>query len=52
MTIEILPTGNFMNIRKSLILQGKLAFLGIVTKIWYRLVNFEENPAVERFSGN
>ena len=52
MLTEILPTEYFMDVRKSLILQGNLSFLGIVTKIWYRLVNFEENPAVERFSGN
>ena len=52
MLIKILPTGNFMNIRKSLILQGKLSFLGIITKIWCWLVKFEENPVVERFPWN
>ena len=47
-----LPAGIFVNIRKSLILQGKLTFSGIITKIERRLVKFEENPAVEQFRGD
>jgi len=36
-----LPAGIFVNILKSLILQGKLAFSGIIMKIECRLVKFE-----------
>ena len=36
-----LPAGIFVNILKILILQGKLAFSGIIMKIERRLVKFE-----------